>query len=399
LRKWKWFFSLKEAHFYLCLLQLNSSLRNSWDIREGNLLRATLPGDVLVGEHKAWMLKADLTLEQLSFTGPQPYKIYSHQGHVYDLSWSPTGNYLAAGDGTGMVLIHSLLATNEDRATASYQGQTGWHVEAVAWSPHDTRFACAAGYDGDVHLWMIAPERGHLRAAVGSIVICRDDDLSSSSRYTNALAWLPNASSLYAGREDGFVLQWHAATGTCLSQVQRHQKQVTDLAISPDGTRMASASADGTVHVWSLTDSSATEVIYRGHTGAVLSVDWSPDGSQLISCAEQENCLHLWDATTGQPGEHIPLSVYTTKLFSSKAVGWSPIGTLIAAACDNGTLQVFDARWRRHVLTYRHNTCEQFNTLAWSPDGRCIAAGGSGGYGSYRVFVWQVEADTRSLTF
>src|SRR5260370_30048151 len=30
LREWKWFFSLKEAHFYPGLLQLNSSLRNSW---------------------------------------------------------------------------------------------------------------------------------------------------------------------------------------------------------------------------------------------------------------------------------------------------------------------------------------------------------------------------------
>src|SRR5260221_12030397 len=33
LREWKWFFSLKEAHFYPCLLQLNSSLRIAWALQ------------------------------------------------------------------------------------------------------------------------------------------------------------------------------------------------------------------------------------------------------------------------------------------------------------------------------------------------------------------------------
>jgi hypothetical protein len=35
LREWKWFFSLKEAHFYPGLLQLNSSLRIAWVIGTG----------------------------------------------------------------------------------------------------------------------------------------------------------------------------------------------------------------------------------------------------------------------------------------------------------------------------------------------------------------------------
>jgi eukaryotic-like serine/threonine-protein kinase len=61
-----------------------------------------------------------------------------------------------------------------------------------------------------------------------------------------------------------------------------HTAEVWALAWSPDSTRIASASSDGTVQVWDAM-SGQHGFIYRGHRGPVQTVAWSPDGTKIAS--------------------------------------------------------------------------------------------------------------------
>ena len=70
------------------------------------------------------------------------------------------------------------------------------------------------------------------------------------------------------------------------------------MAFSPDGTRLASASGDGTVKVWDAATGQETLTL-KGHTGAVTSVAFSPDGTRLAS-ASWDATVKVWDAATGQ---------------------------------------------------------------------------------------------------
>ena len=68
------------------------------------------------------------------------------------------------------------------------------------------------------------------------------------------------------------------------------------VAISADGTRAVSASADETVKVWDLSTGTNTATL-DGHTGGVLGVAISADGTRAVSASDDET-VKVWDLAT-----------------------------------------------------------------------------------------------------
>lgn len=75
--------------------------------------------------------------------------------------------------------------------------------------------------------------------------------------------------------------------------------ELTVARLSPDGTRIAIGSADGTVTLWDAVTSKKLDFVIR-HSAAVAWVEFSHDGRWLATCSKDKT-VGLWDAQSGAP--------------------------------------------------------------------------------------------------
>ena len=86
----------------------------------------------------------------------------------------------------------------------------------------------------------------------------------------------------------------------------------------------------------------------NGHSGAVWSVAWSPDGKRLATASDDQTAK-VWDAASGQ-GIADPEGPRANCVCS---VAWSPDGKRLATASLDETAKVWDAASGQEVLTLK----------------------------------------------
>ena len=118
--------------------------------------------------------------------------------------------------------------------------------------------------------------------------------------------------------------------------LEGNEDSVRSVAFSPDGTTLASGSADRTIRLWDVSEPSAPPTIFEGNKDSVRSVVFSPDGQTLAS-GSADRTIRLWDVNEPTAPPTI-LEGHETTVWS---VAFSPDGTLLAAGSHGAAITVW----------------------------------------------------------
>jgi WD40 repeat protein len=100
-----------------------------------------------------------------------------------------------------------------------------------------------------------------------------------------------------SGGTDHRVRLWDPTSGTCVAEMAGHGAWVTSVAIDGAGGRVVSASADGTLRVWSR--DGVCERVLSGHTGPVHAVVVDRLGERAVS-GGADGTVRVWDLASGE---------------------------------------------------------------------------------------------------
>ncbi len=304
---------------------------------------------------------------------------------AWNVAISPNGRVLAVGGDDGRV---NLWDARSLQKLGSFQAVPGF-VGAVSFGPRGRTLLVAGDQlgphpHGVLRIWRLGARPTIAHDLTGGPPLYTWATFSPNGRFVAATGSTPaQLSSPYKG--DGLVAEWNASGGLLSSPmhlaggggandvgfadhgsrvvvsqlgdrvavvdparqavVARWRAATTLLtagaALSPDGQRVATVDFDGFLREWRATDGKGTLRPIRASESAAWSVNWSPDGSRLVT-AGADNTVRIYDAQTGQQiGTSLPMP--GEQQVNNPYAAYSQDGSTIAATDSTGRVWLYPA--------------------------------------------------------
>jgi len=270
----------------------------------------------------------------------------------------------------------------------------GGPVHAVAFSP-DGRWIATGSAHGQVMLWMTTN--------LQSDPIIFETNISDvmSLAFSQNGKWLAAGGGLTVNREVINIDPGHAELWS-MDNLDEEVIElpvdyaVMDLAFSPDGKWIATASEDGQTILWNIDNPYHDSLILKGPQAAVRSVAFSPNG-QWLAAGGADNIVRLWNVEklTNEPmtstyrvaSESADAGAWTfniNKLASQPitiddhqspiySVAFNHIGYMLATGSADGTVKLYAMNNRENPLTLRNELNNNLiDEMSLPPDSRWL---------------------------
>lgn len=279
---------------------------------------------------------------------------------------------------TKLETIGTLQQTVEGTQELNRLESHSQRVNTVSYSPNGKLIATASN-DRTIKIW----------SRTGLLL----STLTGHQDRVIALEFAPNGKLLASASADKTIRLWHIEENevTLLRQMRGHQDWVTSVAFSPKSDIIASSSRDGNIKIWQL-DGTNIDTL-SAHQGWVNDVTFSPDpvkqsaknltpSAYLLASSGEDGTIKLWSVNKKIIQQLNNIQADEARI---KQLTFSPDGSNITAACENGIVKVFQVT-DGSLLNY-YPTQGEINDLSYSPDGKLFATAGANG----QIDIWNAD--------
>jgi WD40 repeat protein len=176
-----------------------------------------------------------------------------------------------------------------------------------------------------------------------------------------SVAFQPGGTHLAAGMQ-GKIIVWDIKSQEqVLALLQAGD--INAVAFSHDGSRLATASSDGTIYIWDAAENYASDPVLLRMNGQALAVTFSPD-NRWLAAGGTSTFAYLWDISLGEEVSRLPHSDSVTSVSFSKdgnllatvsrkvvqfwdvpALPLVTTSELVNAACSHLTANLSQSEW------------------------------------------------------
>jgi WD40 repeat protein len=271
------------------------------------------------------------------------------------MSLWPEEDLAVCGTADGMLFVWDPKNGSERVSVDAHEGAVSCLAIDV-----ENRLCATGGRDCRVRLWSL-PEGKLQKTLTGHCQRLQPAWLPAEQDTVLCLAVSPDGTRLATGGTGGDILLWSLPGGSLLQNIDAHMGHVTTLTFTPDSRLLASGGADRRIRLWRGRDGDPVETM-SDHFGEINALLAGPTDDLLVSSGGGgmgiDHSVRLWSLPDGAPtavlGGHERAVV---------SLAFNSSGSVLCTGSADGKIGIWSAELYR--LAHQPVTQATLEDLAW----------------------------------
>jgi WD40 repeat protein/energy-coupling factor transporter ATP-binding protein EcfA2 len=283
-----------------------------------------------------------------------------------------------------LLALHAMATKQTPTANAALERST------LAWSmPVKLR-----PRNGSVMTMAVTPDDRTLATSIGNDVVLWD--LSRGVEYrtlightglVRAIAFDRTGTRVVTASDDGTAKIWDARTGREIRTLRPQGSELLAIAFSPNGRYLATGGLNGTTTIW---DPSSGRILkeLRGHSTAIWDISFNANSKRMLTAGQDGRGL-LWSVGSWRLVDSLENSGADSTAHPGGIINaeFDPAGNQVATAGKDNKVKLWNAEDGSPIIAMDHGEQGEAWDVSFSPNGHYLASGGS----DQTVRIWDVS--------